>query len=122
MATKTILSQILDLINSKGFSVEEATASVVPGADADYWRKRIKREQSGQQPPKKSPKKSTSRPSRRRTLRTSVPFVPSSAERQAQRTGRATAELTRRVNEAADSETSAILLNICGQFRILEVR
>lgn len=121
MATTTILQQILSLINN-GSTLEQAVEATIPGADADYWRKRIKREQSGQQPPKKSPKKSSSRPSRRRTLRTSVPFVPSSAERQAQRTGRATAELTRRVNEAADSETSAILLNICGQFRILEVR
>ncbi|MCL4295712.1 MAG: hypothetical protein KJ077_08290 [Anaerolineae bacterium] len=120
MATNTIVPRSITLSNGQVLAVPE-------GADASAFKRfeeaKLRRASN---PKKKTPKKSPSRSgsSRRRTLRTSVPFAPSSAERQTQRTGRAAGELVERANgkPEEDGEVSAILINAAGRFfGILEV-
>lgn len=133
MADKGIVSQNPSNVSKistndilKSANWRELVAEHFPGADLQAWETLKKNFDSRQaQPPKKkSPKKSnSSRSTSRRRLASVVPFGPSAFERESERRARATGELVRRANERPDdqAESRSILLNLCGQFRILEV-
>lgn len=118
MATNPSINHILSSSNWR-----ELVKQFFPGADLQTWE-RMKRNFDARQ--SKSPKKTSSRKSntsrsRRRRMANTIPFSPSSFERQSEKTARSTAELVERVNKPNESESRIAWLTIGGFTTVLEV-
>lgn len=119
MATSSILTQILSLINL-GQSLPQAVESAAPGADPAFWQKAVARHQANPTPKKAKKSKSAGRKPGKRFANT-VLFDLSYAEKQTKRRTATMAELVTRVN-SSDEEARSILLTTNGETHILEVR
>lgn len=122
----SILSRLRQLI-STGNTLQQAVDIVVPGADVAFWEAAVNRSPEESKPKRRSTRRA---PARRRPGRTTLPAT--SATAQATERGRATVELVGRVNghepDGGNSwgggpvDCQAILVNLPGECRVLEVR